>query len=270
MTRIVIVGVAGRMGHQVATAALQDKDIEVVGGIESSAHPDLGKDMGLLCGQAPIGVLVSDNLAEALRQADTIVEFTNPAASIEHLQIVTQYGKAAVIGTTGFDTAQLEAIRQMSTHVPILLSPNMSIGVNVLLRMVPLIAQALGKDYDIEIIEAHHRHKKDAPSGTALKLGEAIAAALGAEMDKIGVYGRKGIAPRASGEIGIHAVRAGGIVGEHTILFANEGEQIELLHRCYSRQTFALGAIRAAKYIVQQQPGLYSMQDILAAAVAEA
>lgn len=263
MVRVVIVGAAGRMGRQLIAATLADKELELTGGVVEPGMPEVSTDLGILGGQEPIGVLAVDNLASALEDADVIVEFTAPESSVEHAEAAARHGKAMVIGTTGLDAGQMERIRKAAQVTPILVAPNMSVGVNVLLQALPIIARALSSSYDVEIVEAHHRMKKDAPSGTALKLAEVIARALEKDLGEVGNYGRKGIAPRIEGEIGIHAVRAGGIVGDHTVIFANEAEQIEVVHRAFSRQNFALGALRAAKYIANRGPGLYSMQDVL-------
>lgn len=263
MVKIIVVGAAGRMGRQLIAGALQDKELKLVGGVVEPGMPEVGADLGILGGQRPIGVLAVEDLGSIVEGTDVIIEFTTPEASAEHAELAARYKKAAVIGTTGFDQSQMERITSAARSIPVLVAPNMSVGVNVLLKVVPIIAKALGSAYDIEIVEAHHKMKKDAPSGTALKLAEVIAQALDRDLGKAGVYGRKGIAPREEGEIGIHAVRAGGIVGDHSIIFANEGEQIEVIHRAFSRQTFALGALRAAKHIASRNPGLYSMQDML-------
>ena len=263
MVKVIIVGAAGRMGRQLVAGALQDRGLELVGGIVEPGMPEVGTDLGILGGQQSIGISAVDDLESVIDGTDAIIEFSAPEASVQHVELAARHKKAAVIGTTGFDTAQMERIRTAAQTIPVLVAPNMSVGVNVLLKVLPIIAKALDSSYDIEIVEAHHKMKKDAPSGTALKLAEVIAEALDKDLDKVGVYGRRGIAPRQEGEIGIHAVRAGSIVGDHSVIFANDGEQIEVIHRAFSRQTFALGALRAAKTIANWKPGLYSMQDVL-------
>lgn len=263
MVKAIIVGAAGRMGRQLIATAMQDNEIELVGGVVEPGVPEVGVDLGTLGGQQAIGILAVDDLKEIIAKGDVIIEFTAPEASTQHAELAARYYKPIVIGTTGLDTGQMARIRAAAEVVPVLLAPNMSVGVNVLLKVLPIIAKALGSGYDIEIVEAHHRMKRDAPSGTALKMAEAIASALNKDLTEIGTFGRRGIAPREEGEIGIHAVRAGGIVGDHSVIFANEGEQIEVVHRAFSRQTFALGALRAAKQVICWQPGLYSMQDVL-------
>lgn len=263
MVKIIVIGAAGRMGRQVIAEATRDKDVRVVGGVDGPGLPDIGVDLGILARVDPLGVAATDDLESIIGEADVLVEFTTPQATVEHAQMASQHEKPIVIGTTGLDSEQLAVVRRVAERIPVLMSPNMSVGINLLLKILPLVARALGGGYDVEIIEAHHRMKKDAPSGTALKLAEVIADALNAELDQVATYGRKGIAPRAEGEIGLHAVRGGGIVGDHSVIFVNESEQIEIAHRAFSRQTLALGAIRAAKFIANQPPGLYTMLDVL-------
>jgi 4-hydroxy-tetrahydrodipicolinate reductase len=258
-----IVGATGRMGRQVIQAALTTPGFRVVGGVVRPGSPARGTDLGVLAGREPCGALATDDLAAALRPADVVVDFSVPAVTVQAVEAARALGKPIVIGTTGLSPADLDRVRQASQAIPVLLAPNMSVGVNLLLKVLPAIVQALGPGYDIEIIEAHHRHKRDAPSGTALKLAEAIAQAAGQTAPRL-VHGRQGLSPRQPGEIGVHAVRAGGIVGEHTVLFASEGEEVALVHRAYSRQTFAEGALRAARFLADKPPGLYSMLDVLA------
>jgi len=262
-TRVIVVGAAGRMGRVLAATALQDPEIQVVGAVDRPDAPEIGQDVGRVAGLGEAGVKLVADLAAAIDRADAIVEFTLPEPTLEHLEVARAHRKAAVVGTTGFSPEQMERVGAIAREIPVFLAPNMSLGVNVLLKVLPLVARALGPAYDVEVIEAHHHGKKDAPSGTALKLAEVVAQALGASLAERAVYGRQGIQPRQPGEIGMHAIRAGANVGEHTVLFANEGEQIEITHKAYSRQTFALGAIRAAKWIVRQPAGLYSMQDLI-------
>lgn len=263
MVKIAISGAGGRMGRELAIAALSDPEVEVASGTEVPGSAVLGADIGALCGRPAIGTAVTTDMRSALAKADVLVEFTVPAATVEHLRMASELGKGAVVGTTGLSAEEVEVVHAAARRIPVVMAPNMSVGVNVLLQVVPLIARLLGKGYDLEIVEAHHRGKKDAPSGTALKLAEAIAAAIGSDLSKTATYGRSGLAPRREGEIGIHAVRAGGIVGEHQVLFANDGEQIEIVHRAFSRQNFALGAMRAVKYVAGKGPGLYTMNDVL-------
>ncbi len=262
-TRLVVLGAAGRMGRVLLGSALADPEIQVVGAVDRPDAREIGMDVGTIAGLGERGVKLSADLAAVIDQADVTVEFTIPAATLEHLGVSLARRKPAVVGTTGLDAAQLERVRAIGREIPLFMAPNMSLGVNVLLKVLPIIAEALGSAYDVEVIEAHHHGKKDAPSGTALRLAEVVAQALGTTLPERAVYGRQGIQPREPGEIGMHAIRAGAIVGDHTVLFANDGEQIEVVHRAYSRQTFALGALRAVKWIAQQPPGFYSMPDLL-------
>ena len=262
-TRIVVVGAAGRMGRMLTATALADPGIQVVGAVDRAEAPGAGEDVGTLAGRAPVGVRVGSELSAVLAGTDVVVEFSAPEASVAHAAIVAAAGRAMVIGTTGLSEAQVAQVRASAELAPILMAPNMSLGVNVLLRFLPLIARSLGEGYDIEIVETHHRGKKDAPSGTALKLGEVIAEGLGKRLPDVAVHGRSGIQPRVPGEIGFHAIRAGANVGEHVVIFSNEGEQIEVTHRAFSRETFALGAVRACKWLAGREPGFYSMHDVV-------
>jgi 4-hydroxy-tetrahydrodipicolinate reductase len=242
------------MGREILAAAAGDPGVEVVGG---TVRPGSGKSID--------GLRTSDSASELLRDADVLVDFTTPEATLASARVAAELGKAAAIGTTGLTDTQLDELRTLGRRVPILYGRNTSVGVNTILKVLPALVRALA-GYDIEITEAHHRHKKDAPSGTALAIAEEIAAALEKRLPDLAVYGREGIQPRQPGEIGIHALRGGGNAGEHTILFADEGEQIQVVHRAYSRRTFALGALRAAKWVAEQPPGFYGMSDVLAGA----
>ena len=252
-TRLVVAGAAGRMGREIVAAAAGDPAVEVVAG---TVRPGSGR--------AVEGLKVFESPLEALRAADVLVDFTTSAATIANARAAAELGKAAVIGTTGLSEAQVDELRGLGARAPILYGRNMSVGVNTVLRVLPALVRAL-EGYDVEITEAHHRHKRDAPSGTALAIAEAVAATLGRPLGELAVYGREGIRPRQPGEIGIHALRGGGNAGEHTVLFADEGEQIQLVHRAYSRRTFALGALRAARWVAGQPPGFYGMPDVLGA-----
>lgn len=256
MVRIVISGIFGRMGSRIFSLAKEDKEIEVVAGLEAKEHPMVGREI-------QSGVKVYAEAEKGISPAQVLIEFTTPQATLEHLEIAREAKKAIVIGTTGFDEKEINLIRNAAREIPIVMSPNMSVGVNLLFGLVKEIARAI-PEYDIEIIEAHHNQKKDAPSGTAMKLAGIIADELKCNLEKNAVYGRKGIVgPRKKDEIALFAVRAGDIVGEHTVIFATQGERIELIHRAHSRDTFAAGAIRAAKWLVKQRPGLYDMQNVL-------
>ncbi|MBI5561020.1 MAG: 4-hydroxy-tetrahydrodipicolinate reductase [Deltaproteobacteria bacterium] len=264
MTGIAVSGVAGRMGKSIVSAVVENKALELTGALESPGHPSVGKDAGLVCGLEKTGVKVADTPERAFRKADVIIDFSTPEASIRNLEVASAMGKAIVIGTTGFSHHHRERMSELSRAARVVAAPNMSIGVNLLFKLVEAASMALGDDYDSEIIEYHHRHKVDAPSGSALRIAEVMAHTLKRDMEKVLVYARKGIiGERANGEIGIQSVRAGDIVGDHVVLFAGNGERVELIHRAHSRSTFARGAVRAALWLVDKPVGLYDMQDVL-------
>lgn len=264
VTRIVIVGCCGRMGRRIASLAFKDETIKVVGAVEAKGHPDLGMNLGELIGEHDAGVEVSDDLETAAQDADVIIDFTTPTAVISNLSIARKIKIPIVIGTTGLTDEEIKLVRSTSGSIPVLISANMSVGVNLLFRIAPEIANALGENYDIEIIEAHHNKKKDSPSGTAKRLAELIAEVKGKRLKDIAIYGREGkVGERPKGQMGIHAVRAGGIVGDHTIIYADDNERIELTHRAHSRDVFAQGALRAAKFVADKSPGLYDMEDVI-------
>jgi len=256
MVKLVISGICGRMGSRIFSLAKEDKEIEIVAGLERKDHPEIGKEMSL-------GIKIYSDLREIISLADVLVEFTNPQATLEHLSLVKEKKKAMVIGTTGFSETEVEKIKEVSRSVPLVFSPNMSIGVNLLFRLAKETARVIS-DYDVEIIEAHHNQKKDAPSGTAMKLAKIISEELNRDLNQVAIYGREGVlGARKKEEIGIFAVRAGDIVGEHTVIFATQGERIELIHRAHTRDAFALGALKAVKWVVKQRPGFYDMQNVL-------
>jgi 4-hydroxy-tetrahydrodipicolinate reductase len=256
VTRVAVVGAAGRMGREVVRAALEDGSFELVGGVVEPEAPELGADLGELCGWGKSGVVATEDPPD---EAETLIEFTTPGATVEHLA----YGKPAVIGTMGLSDAQLARVEEAAKSVPVVLAPNMSVGVSLIREVVRELSAKLGTDYDVEIVEAHHRNKVDAPSGTALLLARAAAEGRKKDLDEVAVYGREGRAPREEGEIGIHALRGGAVVGEHRVVFYSDGEEVEIAHRALSRRTFAAGALRAAKFVAGAKPGLYSMRDVL-------
>ena len=256
MIRVTVAGAAGRMGREVCRAALEDPEVVLAGGVVEPGSPEVGADLGELCGAGRAGVAASE---EPPPEAGVLVEFTTPEATVEHLS----YGLPAVIGTTGLSEEQRAKVEEAARGVPIVLAPNMSVGVNLLLGVVRRLSEALGPGYDSEIVEAHHRGKRDAPSGTALLMGRAAASGRGRRLEEVAVYGREGVSPRGEGEIGIHALRGGAVVGEHRVIFYGLGEEVEVVHRALSRRTFAEGALRAARFAAAAQPGLYSMQDVL-------
>ena len=265
-TRVIILGAAGRMGRMLVSAVLADADLRLAGAIDRAEAPEIGQDAGQLAGCGPCGIAVTTDLDAIADEADVLIEFTAPEATLAHAEIARAHRKPIVIGTTGLSPEQRARLGTIAAETPVFQSPNMSLGVNLLFKVLPLIARALGSDYDVEVIETHHHHKVDAPSGTALKLAEVVAEGQGTKLEDRAIYGRQGIQPRQAGEIGIHAVRAGSVVGDHIVLFANEGEQIEVTHRAYSRQTFVFGALRAAKWLAPKSPGFYTMGDLLAEA----
>jgi 4-hydroxy-tetrahydrodipicolinate reductase len=266
MIKAVVTGAAGRMGSRIINVLSTSEGIQLSGAIERKGHDLIGQDA---CGPAgiPAGAILtmfSDDLAAALKTGEVLIDFTFPETSLEHIKTCAELGKPLVIGSTGFSKEQLDVVKQQVTNIPCVLSPNMSIGVNLCFKVLAEIARTIGEDYDMEIVETHHRMKKDAPSGTAVKMAQVMAAAVDRNLDEVGVYARKGmIGERTKKEIGIQTVRAGDIVGEHTVLFAGKGERIEITHRAHSRDTFAAGAVRAAKWVVGKKPGLYDMQDVL-------
>jgi 4-hydroxy-tetrahydrodipicolinate reductase len=252
------------MGRMVINAIQNSEGIQCTGAVEAPGHPSLGQDAGAVAGMGELKERIEDNLQSVIKKGDVVIDFTLAATSLGNMEIAAQHHKAMVVGSTGFSSQQMERVRKLTMEFPCCLSPNMSVGVNLMFRIVEEVARVLGGDYDCEIIEAHHRMKKDAPSGTALRLGEVVARGLGRKWAEVGVYGRKGmIGERSREEIGMHAIRAGDIVGEHTVLFGGMGERIEVTHRAHTRDTFAQGAVRAAKWVVNQKPGLYDMGDVL-------
>jgi 4-hydroxy-tetrahydrodipicolinate reductase len=264
MTRIAITGAAGRMGRSLIEACQQAAGLELTVALE---HPDsslLGSDAGDMAGLGKLGVLLGADLAAVTDDFDVLIDFTRPEPTLANLEICQQAGRRMVIGTTGFSDAQQAQIKAAAQDIGVVFAPNMSVGVNVCLKLLDMAARALGDEVDVEIIEAHHRHKVDAPSGTALRMGEVVAAALGRDLKTCAVYGREGhTGERERQTIGFETIRAGDIVGDHTVLFAGTGERIEITHKASSRMTFANGAIRAAGWLMDQDAGLFDMQDVL-------
>lgn len=264
MIRVIVTGATGRMGRRVLALAQEDPDLRVAGAVTHATHTALGRDAGDLAGIGTLGVALTADCAALLPQADVLIDFSVAEAALTTMRLAAAHHTALVVGTTGFSAAQQEEIRHLSHEMPCFLAPNMSVGVNVMFQVLRQLATALGPGYDVEILEAHHRTKVDAPSGTALRLAAIVAEAQGQRLEDVAVYGRQGLIGRRSDhEIGIQVIRAGEIVGEHTVLFGGPGERLELVHRSQSRDTFASGALRAAKWILQQPHGLYSMEDLL-------
>lgn len=262
--RVGITGAAGRMGRTLIEAAQQDAEISLGAALERPGSDALGVDAGTLAGLAALGVAVSADLAAVAGELDVLIDFTRPEVTLRNVEHCRDAGCAMVIGTTGLDPAQKARIAEAARDIPIVLAPNMSVGVNLALKLLDLAARVLGDEVDVEIIEAHHRHKLDAPSGTALRMGEVVAEALGRDLREVAVYGREGMGEeRDRKAIGFATVRAGDIVGEHTVMFAGPGERLEISHKASSRMTFAKGAMRAARWVRGRPPGLFDMQDVL-------
>jgi 4-hydroxy-tetrahydrodipicolinate reductase len=266
-TRIAVAGAGGRMGLALIEATLGAADLALAAAFDMPGAPAAGNDAGARFGRVT-GIVVGDAVDAAVRAADVLVDFTRPAGTLAHLAACAEHGTAAVVGTTGLSDAQKETLAVFGRTIPIVFAPNMSVGVNVLLQLVELAARSLGSDFDIEILEMHHKHKVDAPSGTALGLGEAAAAGAGRSLADCAVYARQGVTgERKPGAIGFATLRGGDVVGEHTVIFAGAGERIELAHKATSRQNFAAGALRAARYAAarraQRRPGVADMRDVL-------
>lgn len=261
---IIINGACGRMGRMIAAVVLSDSAVRLRAAVDVADNPHCGEDIGLLCGLQPCGVVVQGGFSNVDVKDAVLIDFTTPAATIQTLKLLAGCGCAFVIGTTGLSDAEREQVVAYACSSPIVLSPNMSLGVNLLFHLTALAAKRLGMHFDIEIVEAHHHHKKDAPSGTAQRLGEIAADAIGKSYEEAIRHGRVGlVGERNRGEIGMHAVRGGDIIGDHTVLFAGPGERLELKHMAHSRTTFAQGAVCAAQWVAHQSSGLYSMHDVL-------
>ena len=264
MIRIAVTGAAGRMGRAIIESCHHNDLVRVTAALERPGSEFLGVDAGTLAGVSPLGIAIGHDLAALTGQFDVLVDFTRPEPALANLDLCRQAGKRMVIGTTGFSEPQREQIRAAGGHIPVVFAPNMSVGVNLCFKLLDLAARVMGDEVDIEIIEAHHRHKVDAPSGTALRMGEVVAEALGRDLRQCAVYGREGnTGERDRQTIGFETIRAGDIVGEHTVMFAGMGERVEITHKASSRMTFANGAVRAAAWLMDQRAGVYDMQDVL-------
>jgi len=261
--KVAIAGASGRMGRALLEGISQSEDLVLHAALEHASNPQLGKDTGELIGGA-CGVKITSDVATALQGADVLIDFTRPEGTLHHLEICRQLGVNMVVGTTGFTPQQKAQLGSAAQHLGIVFAPNMSVGVNLTFKLLEMASKVLSHGYDIEIIEAHHRHKIDAPSGTALGMGEVIAKTLGRDLSQCAVYGREGVTgERDPSTIGFVTVRGGDIVGDHTVLFAGVGERIEITHKASSRATFALGALRAARFLQNNRAGMYDMQDVL-------
>ena len=264
MVKAIVLGAGGKMGGRIISLISSTDGIRVAGAVERKGHPLIGKDVGDYLGLGATGIILGDDLAAVLGGGDVIIDFTHHDSTVAHCELAVKHGKAIVIGTTGVPAEVMKRIRDIAPNTRCVMAPNMSVGVNVMFKVLESVTKILGSDYDIEIVEAHHNMKKDAPSGTAMRMAEIIAGALSRDLAKVGIYERKGmIGARKKEEIGIQTVRAGDIVGEHTVLFGGMGERLEFIHRAHSRDNFARGAIRAARWIVTRKNGLYDMQDVL-------
>jgi 4-hydroxy-tetrahydrodipicolinate reductase len=262
--KIGVIGCAGRMGQMLIRAASANERCLVVGGVERTGASMIGRDVGALAGIEALGVPVGDNAGELFDAADAVLEFTSPAATLQHAELAAKRRKVHIIGTTGLDAAQITTLQRHAKQTAIVMAPNMSLGVNLLLRLVTQVARSLDTDWDIEIVEMHHRAKVDAPSGTALALGKAAAEGRGVSLDRVAARGRDGMTgARRRGDIGFAVLRGGDVVGEHSVVFAADGERVEITHKATSREIFARGAIRAALWAQDKPPGFYSMADVL-------
>ncbi|MDP0561170.1 MAG: 4-hydroxy-tetrahydrodipicolinate reductase [Candidatus Endonucleobacter sp. (ex Gigantidas childressi)] len=264
MIKVAIVGAAGRMGRILIEVLARDVEAKLSAAVVTSESGLLGVDAGELVGMGSLGVEISDSLADHIDEVDAVIDFTRPTYTMKNAILCSHHQKSIVIGTTGLNTQQKQELQSISEKIPIVFAPNMSIGVNLVFKLLEMAAKVLDADADVEIIEAHHRNKKDAPSGTALKMGEVIANATNRDFEHCAVYGREGHAnTRDKKTIGFATIRAGDIVGDHTALFACEGERIEITHKSNNRLIYARGAIKAVKFLHKKQPGLYDMQDVL-------
>ena len=262
-TRIAVVGASGRMGRMIIESVLHDDETTLAAAIDQPGLPAIGRDAGELVGM-PCGIAVTGDVESGIASADCLIDFTRPEGTLEHLALCRRHKVGIVIGTTGFDDAGKEAITDAAREIPIVFAPNMSVGVNAVFKLLDIAARILGETYDIEIVEAHHKHKIDAPSGTALRMGEVLATALGRDLKTCGVFGRHGVSgERDATTIGFSSVRGGDIVGDHTVMFCAAGERIEITHKAGSRMPYALGSLRAARFLAGKQSGLFDMQDVL-------
>ncbi len=265
---VVVTGATGRMGSRIIGQVHDSEDLRLIGATDRPGSSHIGLDAGLAAGIGALEVQVWDDLAACLEAsgetARVVVDFTNAEASATHARVAAERGVALVVGSTGFDQVTRAAVERAAERIPVVMAPNMSASVNLMIELARLAAAALGTEVDVEILEVHHRGKKDAPSGTALRLGEVVASALDRDLGQVAVFGRRGnVGERTRREIGIHALRGSDVVGEHTVFFFGEGDRLEITHRAGSREAFAKGALRAARWVVNQAPGLYGMGDVL-------
>ncbi|NOY12150.1 MAG: 4-hydroxy-tetrahydrodipicolinate reductase [Deltaproteobacteria bacterium] len=261
---VAIVGAAGRMGGRLIHAVLEAEGLKLTGAVERPGHPQIGMDAGLVAGAGELGVKINDNLAVVMADADVLIDFTFPDVTLQNLAVCAELGKLVVSGSTGFTPEQRAAVAKFAEKIPVVLAPNMSVGVNACFKLLKEAARILGDEFDVEVVELHHNKKKDAPSGTAVRMGEVVAETLGRDYHQVANYHREGMCgERSKQEIGMQTVRGGDIVGEHTVYFIGMGERIEISHRAMSRDMFARGAVRACQWLQDKSPGLYDMQDVL-------
>ena len=264
MVKAIVAGAGGRMGGRIIHMIHQSQDVSLVAAFEHPGHPGVNQDVGQVVGLGDIGIKVAGSLKEVIDLGDVLIDFTAPEATLENMKLASTHGLAMVIGTTGITGDNLKELEKLAETIRCVMAPNMSVGVNVMFRIAAEMAKILGADYDMEILEVHHRLKKDAPSGTAMRLAQILADSVKRDLSKVAVYERKGmIGQRTDEEIGIQTWRAGDITGEHTVMFGGIGERLELIHRAHNRDNFARGALRAAAWVVSQPVGLYDMQDVL-------
>ncbi|MFH1931080.1 MAG: 4-hydroxy-tetrahydrodipicolinate reductase [Pseudomonadota bacterium] len=264
MVKAIVAGAAGRMGKRIIHMIHQNREIALAGALDRPDHPSVNQDAGQVAGVGELGIPIVDSLEQVIQQGEVLIDFSNPEATLKNIRMVVLKRLAMVIGTTGITGDRLKEVQTLARKIRCVMAPNMSVGVNVMFKIAAEMARILGKDYDMEILEIHHRTKMDAPSGTAMRLGQILAEAVGRDLEKVGVYRRKGIiGERTDEEIGLQTWRAGDNIGEHTVVFGGTGERLELIHRAHSRDNFARGAIRAALWLVKQPKGLYDMLDVL-------
>ena len=264
MANVMVAGAAGRMGQRIIHMIHQNPETTLTGAFERPDHPSVGQDAGLVAGIGDLGVKIADAMQKSADHADVLIDFTAPQSTLQNIRAAVDTGLAIVIGTTGISGELLSEVESLAKKIQCVLAPNMSVGVNVMFKIAGEMARILGGDYDMEILEVHHRLKKDAPSGTAMRLAQILADASNRDLERVGVYERKGmIGERTDDEIGIQTWRAGDITGEHTVMFGGIGERLELTHRAHNRDNFARGAVRAALWVIKQPKGLYDMQDVL-------
>jgi 4-hydroxy-tetrahydrodipicolinate reductase len=264
MIKAIVTGAGGRMGGRIISLLNAEEVLVLVGAVEKAGHGLIGRDVTESLGLGKSGVIVQDRLDACIEKGDVVIDFTSHDASLRHLEVAVEKKRPIVIGSTGFTPSEMSKIKELAPKTRCVLSPNMSVGVNVMFKVLEYVSGILGDDYDVEIMESHHHLKKDAPSGTAMRMAQIIAHKLGRDLQEVGVYARKGIiGERTKREIGIQTLRAGDIVGEHMVMFGGVGERLEFIHRAHSRDNFARGALLAAKWIVNQKKGLYDMHDVL-------